>query len=156
MKPFIKTNLVDGLLVQPAKKGQGLAAAVIAAAREVHRHLGPGFTREIYEEALCTELNEARIPFERRREVGVLYKNWPIGQHRLPLLVDGAVIVEALAAESLTSNDRARMIAWLKAANLSQGVLLNFNVPALKSGIQRVCYRENETGDWSYARNAGQ
>ena len=52
MKPFVKENLIEPDWIHPAKKGNKLAQAVSAAAREVHRHLGPGFARENDEEAL--------------------------------------------------------------------------------------------------------
>ena len=156
MKPLIKENLIEPDWLNPAKKGNELAQAVIAAAREVYRHLGPGFAREIYEEALCAELNEAHLPFERRREVGVLYKNWPIGRHRLPLLVAETLIVEVMDTEELTSVHRAQMVAWLKATSLHLGLLIAFNAPLWKNCVQRVSYRNNQAQGWSYARNGVQ
>ena len=45
--------------------------AVIGAAIEVHRTLGPGFLESIYEEALCVELSLRGVRFARQAPVGV-------------------------------------------------------------------------------------
>ena len=61
-------------LIEPEKRTDELARAVIGAAIEVHRRLGPGFLESVYEEALCVEMEDRRIPFERQKEIGLLYK----------------------------------------------------------------------------------
>jgi GxxExxY protein len=66
-----------------------LTEAVIGAAIEVHRHLGPGFLEIVYEEALCVELTLRGIVFQRQVEAPLRYKDCAIGSHRLDLLVDG-------------------------------------------------------------------
>ena len=43
-----------------------LTKAIIGAAIEVHRHLGPGLLESIYEEALCVELELRGISVERQ------------------------------------------------------------------------------------------
>ncbi len=70
------------------KKVDELAHAVIGAAIEAHRHLGPGFLESVYEEALCIELAERQVSFEHQKEISVLYKGRPIGKHRIDLLVE--------------------------------------------------------------------
>jgi GxxExxY protein len=126
--------------IEPEKRVDELAHAVIGAAIEVHRHLGPGFLESIYEEALGVELRERGIPFERQKEVSVLYKDSEIGKHRIDLLVRGLLIVELKTVETLAEIHKAQIISYLKAMRLSLGLLINFNVPILKSGIQRVIY----------------
>jgi GxxExxY protein len=128
------------MMIEPEKRVDELAHAVIGAAIEVHRHLGPGFLESIYEEALCVELRERGIPFERQKEVSVLYKDREIGKHRIDLLVGGLLIVELKTVETLAEIHKAQIISYLKAMRLSLGLLINFNVPILKSGIQRVIY----------------
>lgn len=39
---------------------------VIGCAIEVHRNLGPGLLESIYEKALCYELEESRIEFDKQ------------------------------------------------------------------------------------------
>ncbi len=42
-----------------------LTEQLIGHAIEVHRNTGPGLLELVYEQCLCYELREARIPFER-------------------------------------------------------------------------------------------
>jgi GxxExxY protein len=124
--------------IEPEKKTDELAHIVIGAAIEVHRHLGPGFLESIYEEALCVELTDGRIPFERQKEINLLYKDREIGRHRIDLLVGKLLIVELKTVEALAEIHQAQLISYLKAMRLTLGLLINFNVPILKNGIRRV------------------
>ena len=115
-----------------------LARTVIGAAIEVHRHLGPGYLESLYEEALSIELGLRHIPFERQKPVAVNYKGHEIGEGRVDLLVGNELLVELKAVEALAPIHKAQVISYLKATGCHLGLLVNFNVPVLKSGIQRV------------------
>ena len=125
-------------LIEPGKRVDELARAVIGAAIEVHRQLGPGFWESVYEEALCVELEDRQIPFERQKEISVLYRDRHIGVQRIDLLVGQSLIVELKAVEAVADIQVARVISYLKATRLSLGLLINFNVPVLKQGIRRI------------------
>lgn len=66
---------------------RGIAHAVIGAAIEVHRVLGPGLFESIYEEALAVELALRSVPFRRQVTVDVEYKGRSVGQARLDMIV---------------------------------------------------------------------
>jgi GxxExxY protein len=132
-------------LSEPNQKTDTLAHVVIGAAIEVHRHRGPGFLESVYEEALCVELAERGIAFERQKEIGVLYKDREIGKHRIDLLVGLSLMVELKTVEEFAEIHKAQVISYLKATGLSLGQLINFNVPVLKNGIQRVVYTNMQT-----------
>jgi len=68
-------------------KEKELTDRIIGAAIAVHRHLGPGFLESIYEEALCIELDESGIAYERQKAIPLSYRCRPVGEHRLDLLV---------------------------------------------------------------------
>ena len=123
---------------EPDKRADELAHVVIGAAIEVHRQLGPGFLESIYEEALTLELADAGLAFVRQKEIGVVYKGRVIGKHRLDLLVGEQLVVELKTVEELAAIHKAQVISYLKATGLSLGLLINFNVPLLKDGVQRV------------------
>ncbi len=121
----------------PAEVEQ-MGRALLDAAMEVHRHLGPGFLERIYEDALCYELRLRGIPFERQKVINVPYKDILIPGQRLDVLVGGVVIAEIKAVEAIGSIHEAQLLSYLKATGLRLGYILNFNVRLLKHGIRRL------------------
>ena len=112
--------------------------AVIGAAIEVHRTLGPGFLESIYEEALCVELSLRGVRFARQAPVGVDYKGHRIGESRLDLLVEDSVVVELKTVDALAQIHTAQVISYLKATGCRIGLIINFNVKRLTDGIKRI------------------
>lgn len=115
-----------------------LSYEIIGAAIEVHRALGAGLLESIYEDALCIELDDRHIPYERQKDIRITYKGRQIGIHRLDLLVDDLVVVELKAVQRLESVHTAQVMTYLKITNRRLGLLINFNMRVLKQGIQRV------------------
>ena len=111
---------------------------IIAAAIEVHREMGPGLTEVMYEGALCREFDLRGIRYARQVPIPVSYKGVVVGEARLDLLVEGSVIVELKACESLGPAHRSQCITYLRATGHRVALLINFNVPVLKDGIKRV------------------
>jgi GxxExxY protein len=130
--------------VEPDAELDGLASAVIGAAIEVHRLLGPGFLESIYEEALLVELGLRGLTVQRQIPISIHYKGVEIGQSRLDLLVEGRLIVEIKAIDSLAAIHQAQVISYLKATGQKLALLINFNVPILKNGIKRVVLSSNK------------
>jgi GxxExxY protein len=115
-----------------------LTGAIIGAAIEVHRALGPGLLESAYEECLCKELALRRIPFERQRSLPVQYKGVHLDcGYRLDLLVADTVVVEIKAVENLLPIHEAQLLTYLKLGGWKVGLLINFNVPILKQGVRR-------------------
>ncbi|MBA2743713.1 MAG: GxxExxY protein [Chthoniobacterales bacterium] len=105
---------------------ESLINRVIGAAIQVHTELGPGFLESLYEEALGIELRMLGIQFERQKPVPLFYRGQPIGEHRVDLLIDRAVVVELKATSVLENIHFAILRSYLKALGLSDGVLFNF------------------------------
>ena len=123
---------------EPKEELDRLAHAVIGAAIDVHRELGPGYLESVYEEALCVELRLRGLPFVRQPLVEVAYKGHLVGEARLDLLVGGALIVELKAVETLLPIHTAQVVSYLKATGNHLGLLINFNESKLRDGIRRV------------------
>ncbi len=125
---------------QPAPELDALARRVVAAALEVHRHLGPGYLESFYEEALAIEMEARGIPFIRQAPISVKYKGHSIGEGRVDLLVGGELLVELKTVDQIAPIHKAQVISYLKATHLHLGLLINFNVPVLRDGIRRVVF----------------
>ena len=95
------------------------------------------------------------MPVERQKEIGVTYKGRLIGKQRIDLVVGQLLIVELKTVEELAQIHKAQVISYLKATGLMIGLLINFNVPVLKSGIQRVIYTNNHSAAWRSSRLGG-
>ena len=115
-----------------------LTEKIIGCAIEVHRTLGPGLLEQTYESALCVELHLAGLKFQRQLVVPVSYKNHPIGDYRLDLVIENSVIVEIKSVERFDSIFEAQLLTYLKITGLKRGLLLNFNSRLLKDGIKRL------------------
>src|SRR6266404_751912 len=113
-----------------------LTERIIGAAIRVHTELGPGFIESLYEEALAIELRTLGIQFERQKPVPIFYRAQPIGQHRVDLLVENAIVVELKATTALEKVHFAILRSYLKALGLSDGLLFNF--AATRLTIKRV------------------
>ena len=128
---------------EPGMALDALAATVVEAAFEVHRTLGPGFLESVYEHALAIELGLRGVRFRRQVPVGVSYKTHTVGDARLDLLVDEALVVELKAVEQLAPIHMAQVISYLKATGHRLALLITFNVAHLRYGIRRVIQSKN-------------
>jgi GxxExxY protein len=104
---------------------EDLIQRVIGAAIAVHRELGPGYLEAVYEEALAVEFERLSIAFERQKIIGIMFRGRKAGEHRLDFLVEGCVVIELKAVQELVPVFFAVVRSYLKAARLSDALLLN-------------------------------
>jgi GxxExxY protein len=111
----------------------GLTHAVIGAAIEVHRQLGPGLLETVYESALCRELFLRGIKVGRQVPLQIKYKGADVGSGlRLDLVVADRLIVEVKSLDHLAPIHRSQVLTYLKLTGLRLGLLINFNVTTLR------------------------
>ena len=103
-----------------------LSYQVMQAVFEVHNHLGPGFTEDIYENALALELEIKGIPFERQTQIQVHYKDRFVGNYRLDMVIDSKIILELKAVTQLNDVFKAQLLSYLSATGMQLGILINF------------------------------
>ena len=116
-----------------------VSQAIIGAAIEVHRTLGPGLLESAYEQCLSHEFSLRQIPVERQKPLHVDYKGIRLDcGYRLDFLVAGIVVVEVKAIETLLPIHQAQLLSYLKLGGWKLGLLINFHVPLLREGIKRV------------------
>ena len=114
-----------------------LTERIIGCAIEVHRQLGPGLLEGTYEAALCIELSVAGLKFVRQPVVPVVYKGQVIGEYRLDLIVEDAVVIELKSVERFDPIFEAQVLTYLRVTGKRVGLLMNFNSRLLRDGIKR-------------------
>ncbi len=92
----------------------------------------------VYEECMALELEARRVPFKRQLSLPIEYRNEVIeNAFRVDFLIDGALILELKAVETVLPVHRAQILTYLRLSRLRLGLLINFNVLIIKAGIQR-------------------
>ena len=116
-----------------------VSQAIIGAAIEVHRTLGPGLLESAYEECLAREFSLRQLHFERQKPLPVEYKGVKLDcAYRLDFLVEGMVVIEVKAVDALLPVHEAQLLSYLKLGGWKMGLLINFHVPLLKNGLKRL------------------
>ena len=117
----------------------GITREIIASAIEVHRVLGPGLLESVYFKCLQYELSARKLPFVTERRVPIIYKGHSLDcEYRVDLLVKDVVVVEVKALAAVLPIHQAQLLTYLKLTGLPVGLLINFNVPKLVTGVKRV------------------
>ncbi len=124
-KPYIKPEY-------PLSEHTG---RIIAAAKEVHHALGPGFEEVIYQRALALELPAHGLDHSREVWIDVHYKDQVIGRKRVDFVIEG-IMVEIKAKAMIEDVDVIQTLSYLKASGFKVGLLLNFGTKSL--GIKRL------------------
>jgi GxxExxY protein len=122
-------------------KANEITQAVIGAAIEVHRALGPGLLESAYEECLAHEFDLRGLSYVRQMPLPLVYKAVHLDcGYRIDFLVEGLeglVVVELKAVESLHPIHEAQLLSYLRLGEWNIGLIINFNEVILKNGIRR-------------------
>lgn len=120
-------------------KLDGITERIIAAAIEVHRELGPGLLESVYQNCMQVELCNQGLIFESEVQLPVWYKGRQLDSfYRVNMVVEKEAVLELKAVDHLLPVYKAQLLSYLKLSGKKIGLLINFNVPVLKSGIKRV------------------
>jgi GxxExxY protein len=109
-----------------------LTRNIIGAAMEVHSNLGPGFLESVYEAAMAIEFNLQKVPYERQKEIPVMYKGEKAKDFFCDFLVGQKVLTELKALKTMTSIEDAQLLNYMKATGMEVGLLINFGERSLK------------------------
>jgi len=112
---------------------------IIGAAIEVHRRLGPGLLESAYETCVAYELRQIGLRVEQQKPLPLIYKEVKLDcGYRLDLVVEDSVIVEVKAIDKLAPIHDAQLLSYLRLTQKKVGLLINFHVRVLKSGVKRI------------------
>jgi GxxExxY protein len=117
--------------VKPEYPLSDVTARIIAAAKEAHRELGPGFQEVIYQRALARELPAHGLEFAREVWLAIYYKGQKVGRKRVDFIID-EVMAEIKAKAELEPVNFVQTLSYLKASGYKVGLLLNFGAPKLE------------------------
>ncbi len=116
-----------------------IAKIVFEAGLKIHRELGPGLLESAYEECLYFELINTGMIVEKQRALPLVYRNVKLETgYRVDFLIEGKMIVEIKAIETLTDIHTAQVLTYLKLSECKLALLINFNVLLFKDGVRRI------------------
>lgn len=115
-----------------------IGKAIVNAAYEVHKELGPGLLEKVYEVCFCHVLTRNGYNVQRQLTVPIIFEDIVLDESlRLDVLVNDLVICELKAIETVNPVWEAQILSHLKLTKRRLGYLINFNVPLIKDGIRR-------------------
>ena len=117
-----------------------LSSQIIKAAINVHKELGPGLLESVYQACMIIELKNVGIKVQSEVPFPIFYRGQSIHEEgfRLDILVEDTIIVELKSVEEVKPVHKKQLLTYLKLANKTIGLLINFNEVLLKDGITRV------------------
>lgn len=115
-----------------------LSGIVVDCAIQLHKKLGPGLLESAYQHALAHLFIKNQIPFEKEKIVPVAMDDLQIDVgYRADFIINNQIIVETKAVEKIMPLHVAQILTYMKLGGFKLGLLLNFNTPLMKDGIQR-------------------
>ena len=112
---------------------------IIQSAIQVHRELGPGLLESVYRACLLYELRQRALQVIAEQLLPICYRGVIIeGAYRVDFLVEDQVVVEVKAVETILPVHSAQLLSYLRLMNKPLGLLINFHVPVLVAGVDRV------------------
>ena len=116
-----------------------ISKQVLDSAIEVHKQLGPGLLESVYEYCLCKEMELRNIKYKKQVKIPIFYKNEPVvTDYIIDILVENELILELKSVEKVLPVHKAQLLSYLRLINKRLGILINFNVPRLVNGWERV------------------
>ena len=126
-------------MTETGKEDDPLTREIIAAAMEVHSHLGPGLLESAYRVCLAYELSRRGLKFQMEKPLPVQYKEVKLDcGYKLDIVVEDKVVVEAKAVDELHMVHQAQLLSYLKIGGYKVGLLLNFHAQSLRQGLKRI------------------
>lgn len=98
--------------------------------KEVSCQLKKGFSENVYEEAICIELQLKGIQYSTQEIIPITYKGRYVGSNRLDIILHTwfPCIIEMKATSSaIKSEERWQVVRYMNRKNYQYGMVINFN-----------------------------
>ncbi len=107
-------------------KDDDFTQKIIGCAYKIHNALGPGFLEKVYENALRIEIEKLGLNIKQQEPISVRYEGQVVGEYYADLWVDGRLVIELKAVQTLTQRHEVQLVNCLTATGVDNGLLLNF------------------------------
>ena len=122
----------------PTTEEELLLKEIVDCAYRVHVNLGPGLLEKIYETCFCYELVKKKIKFISQVKMPIKYEGILFDEgFRIDVYVEDKIICELKSVNECKPIFDAQILTYMKLTNKHLGLLVNFNVTLIKSGIKR-------------------
>ena len=119
-----------------------LIRTVMECSKNIRRHLGPGYLESVYKNSMLVELNKHGIAFETEKPISVYYENVLVGDFKADIIVEGILILELKAVQSLHLAHEIQLVNYLTATGIDHGLLINFGSDELQFKRKYRVYRK--------------
>jgi GxxExxY protein len=109
-----------------------LTQKILSCAFEVSNELGIGFLESVYENSLMIALQQQGLEVEQQVSLPVKFRDKPVGQFFIDLLVNGLIVLELKAAKAISPEHEMQLLNYLRASEKPIGLILNFGCPKLE------------------------
>ncbi|WP_116968507.1 GxxExxY protein [Blastomonas sp. UPD001] len=116
-----------------------LASIAVDCGLHVHRELGPGLLESVYEAVLAHCLEERGLAVQRQLSIPISFRGLQLREgFKADIVIEGALIIEIKSVEALLPVHGKQLLTYLRLANMSLGLLMNFGGATFKQGLKRV------------------
>ena len=119
-----------------------LVRTVIECAKNIRRHLGPGYLESVYKNAMLVELKKQSLCYEIEKPINVYYDNILVGEFKADIVVENVLILELKAVQSLHMAHEIQLVNYLTATGIDDGLLINFGSEELQFKRKYRIYRK--------------
>ena len=119
-----------------------LIRTVMECSKNIRRHLGPGYLESVYKNSMLVELNKHGLVYEIEKPISVYYENVLVGDFKADIVVEGILILELKAVQSLHMAHEIQLVNYLTATGIDHGLLINFGSDELQFKRKYRVYRK--------------
>ena len=119
-----------------------LVKTVIECSKNIRRHLGPGYLESVYKNAMLVELKKNGLSYEVEKPINVYYEDVLVGDFKADIIVEGILILELKAVQSLHMAHEIQLVNYLTATGVDNGLLINFGSEELQFKRKYRVYRK--------------
>ena len=109
-----------------------LTSKILEACFDVSNTLGVGYLESVYENALFVALIQKEIKVERQVSLKVKFRDVIVGDFKADMIVEGKVLLELKAVDTLAKEHYAQLLNYLKTTGIEVGLVINFGNPRLQ------------------------